>query len=230
MGIFGLKKREKQAWNSIQPGDKVKISLGQGYGEDYFSSVDEINEFYIYIKTPNIGKALLDVSPDTEVNIEVEVFNPQNGKIRFSSKVTGQEWFREQRIKIASPRKLSWIQLRRYRRIEVSLNVEFSLVSEKESSVGLNLADYIHTGLIMNISEGGALLVIDKFISITKGAYLNAKIEFSPDSAIRAKCRVNRIESGEAKYGWGVEFIRMNPKDKELLRSFIFNTLSKIST
>ncbi|MBD3246367.1 MAG: hypothetical protein GF333_05085 [Candidatus Omnitrophica bacterium] len=220
MGWFGLSGKEKAIWRAIKPGDKVTIMLGDEAQEKYETKVCDVNPYYVYVDTPEIDRALLDVVQNTPVKLEIEVFNPETGKIRFASKVLGQEWFKKQRIQVSRPRKIEWVQLRRHRRVPTALTAEFSFV-EDDSTRHLNLSSESFTAKVQNVSEGGALLVIEKLMSVETGAQVNLKITLSPEYTVRARGKIVRIEASEGKYGLGIDFLRIGEKDKELLRKYI---------
>jgi c-di-GMP-binding flagellar brake protein YcgR len=221
MGIFGLSAREKAIWKAIKKGDSVTVTVGKEQQEKYKTSVCDVNEYFLYIQTPSIDKALLDVAQNTAISIEIEVFNPDNGKIIFESKVMGQEWFKEQRIQIARPRKLSWSQLRRHRRVETGLSAEFCFVEDDQANAGLNLVAPIFVAAVKNISENGALLVVDKLTAVETGAFVNMKLKLADEYVVRCRAKILRIEVSEGKYGLGLIFSKIGEKDRELLRKYI---------
>ena len=93
MGILGLNKKERNIWNSIEIGSKVEFTLKNK--EKYKSTVSGIDYSNIYIKTPTVGNAFLDFPQKMPVDVELEVHHPRRAKVKFISKILGQEWLKE---------------------------------------------------------------------------------------------------------------------------------------
>jgi len=225
MGILGLNKKERSIWNSIEIGNKVEFTLKNK--ERYKSTVSGIDYTNIYIKTPTVGNAFLDFPQKMPVEIELEVHHPRRARVKFVSKILGQEWLKENCIKIACPHKIGWVELRWHYRIEVTLNATFSFVEEDE--VGLHVLHPAFMAIIKNISEGGALLVVDKLMSIAVGSLINMKIQLLPQTLLRTRAKVIHIESSKGKYGLGIEWVIIGEKDKEDLRRFIADNIKNKS-
>ncbi|MCM8824139.1 MAG: PilZ domain-containing protein [Candidatus Omnitrophica bacterium] len=220
MGIFGLNKKEREIWKSITPGSKVRIILKEE-GEIYESQVKEVSDSYIYIYTPKFKDLFLDVPPHTKV--EIELINQYFGKVKFSSYMIAQEWLRDKIIKIPSPRRLYIIQRRYHHRVIVDLEGEFSFSSQDR---GIDLIPPLLFSKIVNISEGGAMVVVDKLPSVEVGNFIDIKINLSQDSLIRAKAKIIHIEIFEGKYGLGIQFVKLPEVDKENLKKFIISHFS----
>jgi len=227
MGILKPKLKKRDIWSSIERGNKVQLALRDAEGEKYMSTVLERSDFHIYIKTPVTGKAYLDFSQNMPAGVAVEVYNPRRGKIKFTSKIVGQEWLKDNRIKIAYPNKIRCIQLRRHYRIEVALPAVFSLIDKEKIAGDLSVSEPGLSAVCENISEGGALMVLNKLISMQVGSYLNIKIKLPPNFTIRVRGEVIHIELARGKCGLGVEWVSMESKGRELLRRFIFSELGK---
>ncbi|MBD3264299.1 MAG: hypothetical protein GF375_04270 [Candidatus Omnitrophica bacterium] len=193
--------------------------------ETYITTVREVSDTYLSIRTPVSGTAFLEVPRGTRVNIEVQVYNSMSGKVCFKSKIIYQEWARNRFINIACPRKLSWVQQRKFFRVETIMDAEFSLINRNNKSTSLDLGYPVLFTLIRNISEGGALLVIDRRILTDDFRDMDMIIRLKlPDNHIfRARARVAHIAklAAEEKYGAGVEFINISRQDQEKIRKFV---------
>ncbi len=221
MGLFGLSKTEKGIWNTIQKDNVVKIHIKDNPQEKYYSKVEEVADSYLSIVTPIIGTMLLELP--INLVVEVEIYTPDGGRVRFISKVISQEWMKDRTIQFALPRSLERIQLRAFYRLEMVLDVEYSLFLPHELPPrGLELRYPLFLGLTKDISEGGALLIVDK--PLEKGANMNMKIKLPDNNMLRARAKVLRTEelNVRGKFGAGVEFSYMSEEDREILRRFIF--------
>jgi len=225
MGLRRLNRKERQIWNGIEAGNKVTISLKKGEREKYNSTVLEVGDANIYVKTPVVGEIYLDFFRNTPVEAELEVHTPQSGRIKFISKIVGQEWLKENCIKIACPRKIRWIQLRRHYRIEAELPAEFSFVKKNKPSGDLHVESPLLSTTVKNVSEGGASLVLDKIESIQVNSLINIKIHLLPHSLVRARAKIVHIEFAMGKCGLGIEWVMMERKSREDLRRFILANL-----
>ncbi|MCM8824137.1 MAG: PilZ domain-containing protein [Candidatus Omnitrophica bacterium] len=222
MGLFGLNSQEKAIWRMIKPQDTVKIKIKDNPEEKYFTKVADISDSFLFLYTPLLGTTFIEFPKN--IKVEVELFTPDGGRIRFVSRVLSQDWIKERIIKLSKPRSIERVQLRSYYRLEAILDVEYSLVSSMEIySLGLELKHPLSLALTRDISEGGALLIVDK--RLEKDNLINMRIKLPDSKAIRTRAKVLRVEETQAKgkYAVGVEFVKMDEDDKELLRRFIFN-------
>jgi len=226
MGLFGLSKKERVIWNMIKPGNKAEVSLYAEPNERYLTSVREIDDSRISIGTPSTGTAFLEVPRGTRINVEVQIYNPITGKICFISKIVHQEWVKNRFINISCPKRLSWVQLRKFFRIETIMDAEFSLISRADTSNSLDLGYPVLFTLIRNISEGGALLIIDRkmFTDRFRDMDIIMRFKLPTGYVVRVRARIVHaaaLPAGE-KYGVGVEFIKIATQDREELRKFVF--------
>jgi c-di-GMP-binding flagellar brake protein YcgR len=217
MGFIVLNKKEKKVWNTIQPQDKVSISLIDDVEETYVSSVAAVDDLSLDVVTPHLGKFFIELPPKQRVHVEVEVCTPVSGRIKFNSKVTSGELQGRRIIRVARPKRLRWIQLRRYYRVETILDVEYTLVQKGGSPPRL-------FGLTKNVSERGVLLVTDQLIEIDRDVILDMKIKLAAGVFVKMRGRIVRIEKllPREKYGIGVDFEKISDVDREILRKFIF--------
>lgn len=221
MGLFGLSKSEKGIWNTIQKDNVVKIRIKDNPQERYYSKVEEVTDTSLYVVTPIVGTMLLELP--LNLAVEIEVYTPDGGRVRFISRVVSQEWMKDRTIQFAAPRSLERIQLRAFYRLEMVLDVEYSLFLPHELPPrGLELRYPLFLGLTKDISEGGALLLVDK--PLEKGSIMNMKIKLPDNNALRARAKILRTEelNVRGKFGVGVEFMYISEEDREILRRFIF--------
>ena len=221
MGLFGLNKKEKGVWKTIQKGDIIKIRIKGTPQEKYYSKVVDAQEIFLSVETPIIGTTLLELPGDLPV--ELEVYTPDGGRVRFNTKCISQEWVKDRIIKFALPRALERIQLRAFYRLEVVLDVEYFLFTSKEKPPkGLELRYPVFLALTKDVSEGGGLLIVDR--ALEKNNIMNLKIKLYDGNVLRTRGKVLRVEdiNVKGKYGAGVEFMYMSEDDRELLRKFIF--------
>lgn len=229
MGIFGLSFREKKVWKSIAVHNKISVRLKSSPQDVYRSSVVDVNYKVLTIKTPMMGMVYLEILPKTVAMLEVEVMNPLNGRIFFSSRIISQEWMKERITKIAAPRSVKWVQLRRCFRLEIVLDCEYSAVAPRTPVQNLDLMTPVFFGLIRNLSELGAFLIVENAVDLEIGTQMNLKIQLAPGLLFRARGRILRIEKAQDKFGLGVEFLATRENDRDALRKFIFNTDRKWS-
>ncbi len=228
MGIFWLNKIERTIWRSIQPKDLVKFMLQEDPQEIYTTRVERVKEKTISIQTPLVEGAFLEILPQTHV--QVEIYTETFGKIRFVSRVNGQEWIQEQVILLSRPRRLTRIQLRRYYRIAAMLEVDYVVFSPMGVHVPGQSRQYTpYRGITKNISETGMLLISDR--NLNRGDYIDMRIKVPPSQEeasreeIHARGRIVRstaIEVG-SRYAVAVEIGKIDIENREKLRRYIFH-------
>ncbi|MBN2483013.1 MAG: PilZ domain-containing protein [Candidatus Omnitrophica bacterium] len=224
MGIFGLSFKEKKVWNSIAPANKISVRLKESPHDVYRSNVIEVTKKILMIKTPMLGMVYLEIMPNTVAMLEVEILNPLNGRIFFSSKIISQEWMKERTTRIAVPRSIKWVQLRRCFRLEIVLDCEYALTGARSPKDKFDLTSPVLFGLVRNISELGVFLITENIINIDVGTQLNLKVNLAPGLLFRGRGKVLRIEKVGDKFGLGIEFLATRENDREMLRKFIFST------
>ncbi len=220
MGLFGLTGKEKAIWKTIRPLDTAKIKVGNT-PQTYITKVADVDDKSITLQTPIVGAYFLELHENDPIH--VEIYTPDGGRIKFVSRVVSQEWLRDKVTKLSLPRSVEKVQLRAYYRLEIVLDVEYSLIEGREaSSESLDLKLPVYVGLTKDISEGGVLLIVDKVIA--KGSIMNMKVKLPSGEIIRTRGKVLRIEelSVRGKYGLGIEFMKVPDEDREKLRKFIF--------
>jgi len=221
MGLFGLSQKEKGVWKTIQPEDVIKIRIKDNPQEKYFSKVVSLDEASLAVETPIIGTTFLELPKD--LTVELEIFTPDGGRIKLSTKVISQEWTKERIITFAAPRSLERIQLRAFYRLDVVMDVEYCTFDSVSSAPrGLEMKHPVLLGLTKDISEGGAFLLVDKML--VKNKIMNLKIKLPDKQVLRARAKALRLEETgmRGKYAVGVEFMYMSEEDREILRRFIF--------
>lgn len=230
MGIFGLTQKERNIWNNIKPGDRAQIFLGKSDNKAFETKVLDINDTNIYIKTPSVGLAYLELPRNLKVSIEIEMHVFKNGRARFVSWVRGQEWFKENAIRIASPKRIKWVDLRRKYRVEALLPVQFSFVDKKRSLGDLQIESPASQAELRNISEGGALIIVDKLTFVKVGDFINVKLELSSEGVWRARAKIIHIELAKTKYGLGIEWISLASNQSIALKEFVASKLKRSPT
>ncbi len=221
MGLFGLNRKEKNIWKNIKPGDKTQIFLKKVERKTFETKVLDVNDTNLYIQTPAIGQAYLELPRKTKVEIEIEMHTPESGKAKFTSRVRGQEWFKENAIKIIQPKKIKWVNLRRKYRVSVSLPTEFSFVDKDKIIGDLQIERPVYQAEIRNISEGGALIIVDKLTFVKVGDFMNIKIHLTPENLWRARAKIVHIELAQAKYGLGIEWVSLKNNQFAALKDFV---------
>ncbi len=221
MGIFGLNQKEKKIWSSILPGDRARMFLKESRGKAFETIVSEINDTSIFLRTPLVGNAYLELPLKLKVNLEIDVCTLKKGKAVFISQVRGQEWLKENLIRIACPKKIKWLNMRRAYRICVSLAAEFCFVDKEKSLGDLQIEPPFYKAEIRNISEGGALVVVEKISCVNLGDFMNIKIEISPGNTWKARAKVVHIELSQAKYGLGIQWAALKESQSKALNHFL---------
>ena len=226
MGLFGLSKKEQGIWNMIQAGDRARIKEKGSPANGHFASVLGTSRREVSITTPILGTSFWEVAPRTRVDVEIDVSSVGGGRVAFSSRVLAQEWGRTRCTKIVCPRTLSWVQLRRYVRLDVVVDVEFSLIEPKKASSRISLGYPRYNAVTKNLSEGGLLCLVPKNQQIESGKMVDMRVKFDRNDSILVRGRILRQLglSVQDKYGLGVQFVSMSSQDKERLRKFIFET------
>lgn len=108
---------------------------------------------------------------------------------------------------------------RKYVRVEDNRPIQYRLVQKREEE------DITKEGYDRNISEGGIFLIVDDLIPA--GSFLELKFEFPPPDAetiwvIGKVVRVQEVvEEGNLKYGLGVKFTNISPKNQERIRKYV---------
>ena len=227
MGLLRLSKKERDIWDSIEIGNEVEIILKNVGKEKYITTVLDITNTSIHVKTPMVGNAFIDLPHKMPVAVKLEVRNPQRGKISFNSRVIAQEWLKENSIKIACPRKLWWVQLRWHPRIEAELSAKFSFVEEGETDLDLHVAQPVYSAIVKNLSEGGALLVVDRLLSVGIGSSMNMKVYLPSEVSIRARSKVVHMEFIHGKCGLGIKWVTVEGREALALKDFIFANIKK---
>ncbi len=226
MGLFGLTGRERALWACIEPGQKGKLWLPDNYTDLYDTVVEKRSEMYLYLATPRVGNAYLEVPAKTRLMLEIDIYTARISKVRFSCQVIDYNWFQDQTMKFVRPRSISWMELRRFFRVEVNVDGEFSFVDDRDS-LNFEVAAPSFLAHVRNISEGGALFLVDKLMPVQKGSQVNVRINLNTGFTIKARGRVAHIEPAHRQYGIGIQFLQINAVDRQRLRACISLQRSK---
>lgn len=213
----------------IQVRDRVRVKERGSPSHGHFTSVIHADRREVAIMTPILGTSFWEVAPRTRVDMEIDVSSVGGGRVSFSSRVLAQEWGRNRCTKIVCPRSLSWVQLRQYVRIDVVVDVEFSIVDAKKAPPRISLGYPQFTAVTKNISEGGLLCLVPKNQQIESGKTVDMRVKFDRNNSVLVRGKILRQLgfSVQDKYGLGVQFVLMSDQDKEKLRKFIFETGKK---
>jgi len=219
MGLFGLTEKERKLLSRLDPGTPVKVCFPKTY-EAFQSKVEKIGSDAIYISAPKAGNAFLEIEKGTRLKLELEVYRRSVARMSFQTRVIDHNWAQGETVKLCLPRKLLLRESRRYYRIEVALPAEFILVEDKNNRSRDVTAPYF-TGTIKNISESGALIQVEKLMSIEQGALLNLQVRLKDKQLLKIRAGVLHIHPVQGKFGIGVQFLFMNSNGRGQLREYI---------
>ncbi|MBN2483012.1 MAG: PilZ domain-containing protein [Candidatus Omnitrophica bacterium] len=213
----------------IQSGDKVRIRPKETKDKTHGSFVSHIEAAALYVNTPLDGTTYFEIAPRTPVEVDIEILGYGGGRVEFSSRIVSQQWDKKRLTKIACPRKLSWVQMRRYVRIDVVVDIEFSVVDAKKPSKNVSLGYPRFQGVTKNVSEGGLMLLVAKSSQVDVNQLIDMQVKLDRDDSFKVRGKILR-QIGlpvQDKYVLGVQFTHISDADKEKLRRFIFETGKK---
>ncbi|MBD3246369.1 MAG: hypothetical protein GF333_05095 [Candidatus Omnitrophica bacterium] len=211
MGFFGLNPQEKKIWESIEPGNKMCITLLRGRAESYSTTVIKADAGDLVCKIPQLGKISFEVPEREPVRVEVEVCNPRAGRIQFRSSVQKPHQEGRRVICVSKPRSLRWMQLRKHFRVEQVLNVEYAFVDPETGSDQIELRPPKFFALARNISEKGTFLITDNIHELYPGMHVDMQLSFPGKDQFKARGRIVRTEKvpAEDQFGVAIEFLRI---------------------
>jgi Tfp pilus assembly protein PilZ len=116
-------------------------------------------------------------------------------------------------------------EMRKFFRLDINVNVQWSKVEEKADQKNGD------QGVVKNISEGGICLIVDKKIKI--GDIVILDIELLASKTIHARGRVAWIKplsligvESKDRFDAGVEFTEISDSDREEIKKFIVEFLN----
>jgi len=177
--------------------------------EDYKSRVESILTDGIAVAPPTFRR----ISPNTSCWV---YFLTKGQRYGFSTHVKGYGKDNVVLLLLARPHEILRLQRRKYFRVPVEIPVDFRM---QEGAAGLL------SGVIRNISSGGVLMMVSQdavpagkelFLSFS----LNAEtfLEEIPGKIVR----VEKTKNGK-KYEYGVEFIDVHNRLRDIIMRFVFN-------
>ncbi|NOY53175.1 MAG: hypothetical protein GXP58_06080 [Deltaproteobacteria bacterium] len=162
------------------------------------------------------------VAPPTRRCIDVGTscwvyFLTKGQRYGFSSRVRGYGKERVVLLLLARPQEILRLQRRKYFRVPVEIPVDFQVREETETS--------LLSGVIRNISSGGVLLIVSRDV-VPVGKELRLRFTLSSEiSLTEIPGKIVRVEEAKngKKYEYGVEFIDVHNRLRDIIMRFVFN-------
>jgi tetratricopeptide (TPR) repeat protein len=130
-----------------------------------------------------------------------------------------EENFQTSSLQGSETGEISTTDRRKYVRVEDRRPIQYRLIQRREEE------EIVKEGYDKNISEGGIFLIGDSLIPV--GTFLEMRFDFPPPDAetiwvIGKVVRVQEIiEEGNLKYGMGIKFTNINPKNQERIKKYV---------
>ena len=202
-----------------------------GDTEYYSAAIQDLKGDVFYITIPTLSSRPLVLSQGEELTVK---FPGSSGIYIFNSSCTGA--VREPIIMyvLTMPKDIKRIQQRKFVRVETLLEVHVAEIPEKGKDITYNMVN------ALDISGGGMRLMMELLSEKAHDIGKELMVRFSiTDNSnkpleIKTKVRVVRKEllptyskpGEELLYSFGVEFLELNSKIREIIIGFIFRKMA----
>lgn len=185
------------------------------------SAIMDVDDNEMIISFPKLNGAPIDITDNDMLEI---TFSRKGVRYRFES---GFSQKIGDVLVVKKPRLLEKVDLRRYPRVPVKLDVFFSEISRRDGG-----GSAVRRGEIINISGNGLKFSVDQMY--IPSTYLSVKFEIPVEEKIvpiNMGCRVVRIivddQKDPVEYQLGAEFSRIDKKDQELIIDFVRSQINR---
>ncbi|HEY5585377.1 MAG TPA: flagellar brake protein [Ruminiclostridium sp.] len=216
---------------SIRIGTKLEIEIPSTSRTNDFTSsyvsqlIDVIDHKTICVVAPMIEGRLKYLSNGS--NIAIYFLNDKQDLLNFSAVVKGYRKIGPlETFDITITGDITKIQRRRFYRLDVALSSQYIvkdaqlLISNKHEFSKTDEAD-LKTAYTKNISGSGLCLVLDQ--PLEAGSTLDITINLDDTALIKVSAQVIRsITAPNKKYEVGMHYVKITPRDLEILTKFIF--------
>lgn len=190
---------------------KVEISWNDGY---YKSNIENVDDNDIYISIPIKDGQYIPLRRGEQVEV---IYYYNNDIYKFYTVVRDRKVDQIPLILLAHPKEVFKIQRRKFVRVPIVCNIEYSKL-ENQSNAKLLKA------MMIDLSGGGMRIKLNEEISL--GNKIVAYIPVSKEQLI-LKGEVVRIEKDEDRKRnlCGVNFLELDERNREKLIRFIFQIM-----
>lgn len=190
---------------------KVEISWEDGY---YKSNIENIENNSIYISIPIKDGQYIPLRRGEQVEV---IYNQGNDIYKFYTVVTDRKVDRIPLIVLAYPKEVFKIQRRKFVRVPIVLNVEYS--KEETEKTGKTLK-----AIMVDLSGGGMRIKLNEDVRI--GDKIVSHLPLGSDK-VQIKGEVVRIEKDidNKRNICGINFMDLSERDREKLIRFIFQVM-----
>ncbi|MEF3255122.1 MAG: flagellar brake protein [Deferribacterales bacterium] len=205
--------------NFLQLNTKVNISVRSGsYQGVYDSRIEDLRGDGIYISLPTLKGVPFPILPGTEVEVS---FIASGGRFSFDTKVEGRVVDGIPMLKLKKPEYIYRSELRKFFRVDCRLKIKIHRLFFEKLNGDIIFKVNSYDALVKDISGGGVRLQTE--IELVEDDIIQVDLtdHFPTINEIFGRV-VTVFPKVDKKYEYGVEFISIRERDRDLIVKYVF--------
>lgn len=209
---------------TFKPHQKIVVYSLQD-DQPYQSRIEDVSEDEIYIAIPLSESSPLALRTGDYITVRLPL---DTHSLEFTTQVVGMKLDSIPRFAINYPESIQRVQLRQDVRIDILLDVMYSLLPEAGADPEYKKA------VAVNISAGGIRLTVKEPLQeetpLLIKFYLPVKgfVHFFEMESKIVRCQLVESKDQTAVYHLGLAFLNINSKQKDFIYQFIFQKMSQM--